>query len=98
MSSDAAHTRWWQIAEVVFGLPFLAALALQRAVPLALPRGIWVPVRVSAGAAFLVAGVVIVVLARREFARWRQPTDPGQPTASIVTSAAAHRPANNDGG
>jgi protein-S-isoprenylcysteine O-methyltransferase Ste14 len=31
-------------------------------------------------------GVVLVILARREFARYRQPTDPGLPTSKIVTT------------
>jgi uncharacterized membrane protein len=29
MLIDAAHRRWWQIFEVVFGIPFFVALALQ---------------------------------------------------------------------
>jgi hypothetical protein len=36
---EAAHTRPWAIFEVVFGVPFLVAIALQVAVPLSLPRG-----------------------------------------------------------
>jgi len=32
-----------QISEVVFGIPFLAAIALQLAVPLSLPRGLLTP-------------------------------------------------------
>jgi hypothetical protein len=34
MATNAAHTRWWQIFEVVFGIPLLVAIALQWAVPL----------------------------------------------------------------
>ena len=34
MSNDVAHKQWWQIFEVVFGIPFLAAILLQFAVPL----------------------------------------------------------------
>jgi len=36
MSTDVVHKRWWQIFEVVFGIPFLVAIALHRAVPLSL--------------------------------------------------------------
>lgn len=86
MSTDAAHTRWWQTAEVVFGLPFLAALALQWAVPLALPRGFFTPVLVIVGAALIIVGAALIVLARREFAQQGQPTDPGRPTNTVVTT------------
>ena len=44
MPTDVAHKRWWQIFEVIFGLPFLAAIALHLAVPLSLPRAIRTPV------------------------------------------------------
>ncbi len=29
MSTNAAHKRWWQIFEVIFGVPFLAGIGLQ---------------------------------------------------------------------
>src|SRR5512136_2017115 len=86
MSTDAAHTSWWQISEVVFGLPFLAAIALQLAVPLSLPHGFLTPVLLPGGAALVIVGVAFVVLARREFAQRGQPTDPGRPTSKIVTT------------
>ncbi len=86
MVTDAAHQSWWQISEVVFGLPFLAAIALQLAVPLALPGGFLTPVLIPMGAALIIVGVALVVLARREFAQRGQPTDPGRPTSQIVTT------------
>ena len=86
MSNDVAHKRWWQIFEVIFGIPFLAGVALQLAVPLALPRGFLSPVVVPLGAALIVVGVLVVALARRELARHSQPTDPGRPTSRLVTS------------
>jgi protein-S-isoprenylcysteine O-methyltransferase Ste14 len=86
MSADSAHTRWWQIFEVVFGIPLLAAIALQRAAPLALPRGTLTPAVLPSGVALIVAGAAIVILARREFARHGQPTDPGRPTGAVVTT------------
>ena len=86
MSTDVAHKRWWQTFEAVFGIPFLAAIALQFAVPLAIPRGFLSPAVIAGGAALIMLGVALVVLARREFARYRQPTDPGLPTSKIVTT------------
>jgi protein-S-isoprenylcysteine O-methyltransferase Ste14 len=86
MSIDVAHKSWWQIFEVVFGIPILAAIALQLAVPLSLPRGFLTPAIIAGGAAFIILGVALVVLARREFAQHGQPTDPGLPTGKIVTT------------
>lgn len=86
MSTDAAHNRWWQASEVVFGIPFLAAIALQLVVPLSLPSGFLALAVIPAGAALIIVGVALVVLARREFAQRGQPTDPGRPTSSIVTT------------
>ena len=86
MSMDVAHKSWWQIFEVVFGIPFLAAIALQLAVPLSLPRGFLTPAIIPAGAVLIIVGAVLVVLARREFAQHGQPTDPGLPTSKLVTT------------
>jgi protein-S-isoprenylcysteine O-methyltransferase Ste14 len=83
---EAAHTGRWQIFEVIFGVPFLAAIALQLAVPLSLPRDSLTPAFILGGPAFIVVGAAFVVLARRELARLGQPTDPGLPTSKIVTT------------
>lgn len=86
MSTDVAHKWWWQTFEAVFGIPFLAAIALQFAVPLVLPRGFLSPAVIPGGAALIILGVVLVILARQEFARYSQPTDPGRVTSKIITS------------
>jgi len=86
MSTDVAHKSWWQTFEVVFGIPFLAAIVLQLAVPLSLPRGFLTPAIILAGATLIIVGTTLVVLARREFAKHGQPTDPGHPTSKIVTT------------
>jgi protein-S-isoprenylcysteine O-methyltransferase Ste14 len=86
MSTDVAHKSWWQIFEVVFGIPFLAAIALQLAVPLSFPRGILTPAIIPGGAALIIVGTALVVLTRRELAQHGQPTDPGLPTSKLVTT------------
>ena len=83
---QAAHTNRWQIFEVVFGVPFLVAIALQLAIPLTLPRGSLTPAFILVGIAFIIVGATLVVLARREFARRGQPTDPGLPTSQVVAT------------
>ena len=86
MSDGVAHKRWWQIFEVVFGIPFLVAIALQLVVPIPLPRGFLRSASIPAGVILIVAGVSLVVLARREFARYGQPTDPGLPTSKVIST------------
>ncbi len=86
MTNEAAHKEWWQIFEVVFGIPLLIAIPLQLIVPFSLPRGQLTLVFVSTGVALLILGVILVAQARREFRRYGQPTDPGQPTDKIVTT------------
>ena len=86
MSTDVAHKSWWQTFEVVFGIPCLAAIALQLAVPLSLPRGFLTPAIIIAGAALIIVGATLVVLARRELAQHGQPTDPGLPTSKVITT------------
>lgn len=85
MATDVAHKRWWQIFEVVFGLPCLVAVALHLAIPLSLPHGLRIPA-IIAGVALIIVGAGFVVLARREFAQHGQPTDPGLPTSKLVAT------------
>jgi protein-S-isoprenylcysteine O-methyltransferase Ste14 len=86
MSIDAAHKNRWQISEVVFGIPFLAAILLDLVVPLSFPLGQLTPVVSLVGAALIFLGVALIAQARRELAREGQPTDPGHPTGKIVTT------------
>jgi protein-S-isoprenylcysteine O-methyltransferase Ste14 len=86
MTMDVAHKSWWQISEVVFGIPFLVAIALQLLVPLSLPRGLLRLAFILGGAALIITGVTLIILARREFAQRDQPTDPGHPTTQVVTT------------
>ena len=86
MSTDVAHKSGWQIFEVVFGIPFLAAITLQLAAPLSLPHGFLTPAITPGGAVLIIVGAALVVLARREFAQHSQPTDPGLPTSKVVTT------------
>ncbi len=86
MSTDSAHKSGWQIFEVIFGVPFLAAIVLQIAVPISIPRGVFTPIFILEGAALIIVGVIIIVLARRQFDQYGQPTDPGHPTTRIVTT------------
>jgi len=83
---NVAHTRWYQIFEVVFGIPFLIGIAFQLLLPLSLPYGPLAPAIIAVGAFLVIVGVTFVILARRELASYSQPTDPGHPTSQLVTT------------
>lgn len=85
--ANAAHTRWWQIGEVVFGTPVVVALGLQALLPVRFPYAQFAPFVVAGGSILSIAGVVLMIYARRELARYDQPTDPGQPTRQLVTTS-----------
>ena len=86
MPLEAAHHNRWAIGEVVFGIPFLVAVGLQFVLPLSFPTGLLRLASSVGGGALVIAGLAFVVLARREFARHGQPTDPGLPTRQLVTT------------
>lgn len=86
MTDYAAHNKGWQIFEVVFGVPFLAAIGLQLIFPIALPSGLPTLVLIAAGVILILAGITLVVLTRQEFTRYGQPTDPGLATSKIITT------------
>ena len=86
MADDTAHKHWWQIFEVVFGIPFLVAIVLQLVVPIRLQNGSLRSVLILAGVILIVAGVSLAVRACQEFARYGQPTDPGLPTGKIIST------------
>ena len=86
MSTDAAHTKGWQISEVVFGVPLLIAIALGLALPISISYGPLAPAVMLLGAALILTGTALVILARREFARHGEHTDPGHPTGQLMTT------------
>ena len=84
MNGDSAHKSRWEIAEVVFGIPFLISIAVHFVVPFSLPQGIFRQILTPAGVVLIITGIGFIVLARREFAYFSQPTDPGHPTSKVV--------------
>lgn len=86
MSIDAAHKSHWQISEVIFGVPILIAIALQFLIPFSISPGLLRSILIPCGIALIIAGAAFIFLARQEFAKFSQPTDPGRPTTNIVTT------------
>ena len=87
MKADSAHKSNWEIAEVVFGIPFLVSIVLQFIFPFSLPQGIFGQAFIPSGIVLIILGIGFIVLARREFARYGQPTDPGHPTNRVVKTS-----------
>ena len=84
MDIDSAHKSNWEIAEVVFGVPFLIGLAIHFIVPFSFPPGNLRQALIPVGIALIITGIAFIVFARRELAHFNQPTDPGHPTSKIV--------------
>ncbi len=86
MNADSAHRSRWAIGEVVFGIPFLTGIALHLLLPFSWPQGVLRQVLIPVGVVLILIGMALIVSARRAFARFRQPTDPGQPTSQVITT------------
>jgi protein-S-isoprenylcysteine O-methyltransferase Ste14 len=84
MKVDSAHKSKWEIAEVVFGVPFLMGIGLHFLVPFSFHQGIFRQTLLLVGIVFIFFSISFIVSARREFARYSQPTDPGYPTSKLV--------------
>ncbi|MDX9956211.1 MAG: isoprenylcysteine carboxylmethyltransferase family protein [Anaerolineae bacterium] len=84
MSTNSAHQNRWAIGEVVFGIPLLTGILLQRLAPAPLPFALPQIFLTAAGITLSLAGVGLMLAARRELARYYQPTDPGAPTTALV--------------
>jgi protein-S-isoprenylcysteine O-methyltransferase Ste14 len=86
MSHYSAHKSRWVIGEVVFGIPFLVGIVLNFTIPFSLSLIIFRSVFIPVGIALVITGIGFISLARREFAFFSQPTDPGFPTSRIITT------------
>lgn len=72
------------IGEVIFGLPFLASLVLHFVWPFSFPPGILRQALIPTGVLLSSVGMGFLILARQEFSRYGQPTDPGEPTSKVI--------------
>lgn len=84
MIMNVAHSRWWQSFEVICGAPALVALVLQFFAPFSIPLGNLAAFAILIGVVLALTGLALVTLARRQFARFSQPTDPGHPTSRLI--------------
>lgn len=87
MSVDTAHKSWWQIGEVIFGTPLLAAVILQLIAPLQFINESFSIIFLVFGIILCIGGITLIIAARQVFSEYGQPTDPGSPTHSMVTTS-----------
>jgi protein-S-isoprenylcysteine O-methyltransferase Ste14 len=85
MKNDSAHQSYWEIAEVIFGVPFLISISLNFLVPLPISQGVLRLALLLAGIILIVGGIALAVRTRRLFADFHQHTDPGHPTSRMIT-------------
>lgn len=83
---DSAHPQKWKILELFVVGHLACALGLESVVPLGWLEGsLGVGTRVVGGA-LIVAAMLLIVAARRDFRRHAQPTDPGQATTALIVT------------
>lgn len=82
----SAHTRAWEIAETILGIPLLLSLALGYLFPLPLTLLLPRAALISAGIILILISFVLIGSTRRQFREAGQPTDPGDPTTQLITS------------
>lgn len=86
MINNSAHKTMWETSEVVFGIPLLISIVFCFLLPLPIVNSIARWVFLPIGIILCLVGIEIIVLGRRELARYGQPTDPGKPTSQMVVS------------
>jgi len=83
---NAAHTSRWATFEIIFGIPFIAGFILDFIFPLPISSDLLLILLKPIGLLLLIAGLLLIIVARREFSKLNQPTNPGQPTSQLITS------------
>lgn len=84
MNIKVAHTSFWKTSDVIFGGALLIGVVLDYIFPLSIEYIAPANVRVFLGGFVAAIGILIVVLAKVQFARTRQPSAPGKPTTDLV--------------
>jgi protein-S-isoprenylcysteine O-methyltransferase Ste14 len=85
-NADSAHKSYWEISEVVFGIPLLVSIAMQWIVPFSLYSGILRLALIPVGIALVIVGIGLIVLARREFTQYGQSMEPGRAISKVVNT------------
>ncbi|MBI9050101.1 MAG: isoprenylcysteine carboxylmethyltransferase family protein [Anaerolineaceae bacterium] len=86
MNNDSAHKHGWETGEFFLGIPYLIGITIQIFYPATITQEKFILISLIAGILLIVIGFGFLVLTRRQFAAFNQPTDPGQPTCKIMTS------------
>jgi protein-S-isoprenylcysteine O-methyltransferase Ste14 len=82
-----AHTKKWQIGEVIIGFPLLISILLAFSIPIKIINfnTMILVIRIF-GIILLLLGLIIISFARKQFTIFNQPTNPGFKTTKIVNT------------
>ena len=86
MPNNSAHKSIWQTSDAIFSVALFFGLGIHYLIyPLRVIQGIEM-FRITIGAGIIIAGVVMIVFAKLAFKKFNQPSAPGKPTTTIVTT------------
>ena len=86
MSDSFAHDSIWKTSDAIFGITFLLGLALHFVPSLGMAFSISFLLRIVVGVVLVLAGTIVIILAKRGLKNAGQPAAPGKPTTQIVES------------
>lgn len=79
--NSSAHTRFWQTSEFIFIICLAGSLAIDLFIPLEIPFN-----SLYLGAIIVILGISLLVTAKSQLKKHKQPTAPNRPTTRLVTS------------
>ncbi len=85
MNKNAAHHSLWQTSDAIFGFTLLLSFGLEYLFPLSLKTIIPQTILYVIGGVFLLIGLSILLLTKRQLNRENQPSEPGKPTTKLIT-------------
>ena len=83
-TKDAAHNSLWQTSDVIFGVVVLISGVLELFIPLSLPEVFPNLVRIGLGTLVVLLGIRLIIISKRQFAQYGQPSAPGKPTSHLI--------------
>lgn len=86
MQKDSAHKSIWQTTDAMILITLFIGIILDKYIINIEIASIPTSLRLFAGILFVIVGLLIIALAKKEFYKEKQPSGPGKPTTKIVNS------------
>jgi protein-S-isoprenylcysteine O-methyltransferase Ste14 len=84
MATNAAQTSFWRTSDIIIVDALLVGLILDYVFPLSLANLVPAHLRAALGGLVISIGALIVIIAKVQFTRAKQPSAPGKPTTLLV--------------